>query len=268
MHGSLNDGLIQDFMGLVSYSQFQKKGYLDFLNLAGFFNKDDPNELKWSYKLTSDPNFIGFVGAKYLIYKQPFNYDSTFLKPVKTFGDYGILRTKLALPLFYLQKRSISNSEIMKFPPEKRRLLLFYNTVLNDDVDKTFSTISAKTDSSIYRIDTLLNQVNLLNHTGVVIDNFKPDQINLTVQTNSKSIMCSSIPDHNGWKLSIDGTEAKKVIVNGGLIGCELVPGKHTIELLYTPVKLKTGIICSSLSIVILLLLLLLIKIKKLNEKI
>jgi uncharacterized membrane protein YfhO len=256
MHGSLNDGLIQNFMGLVSYSQFQKKGYLDFLYLAGFFNKEDPNELKWSYKLSSDFNFIGFAGTKYLIYKQPFNYDSTFLKPVKTFGEYGILKTKLTLPLFYTHKRMISNSEIMKYPAEKRRLLMFYNTVLSDSDTKNVNLTPAKTDTTVYRIDTLLSQISLLNHTDVTINTFNPDQITVTASVNEKSILCSSIPDHNGWKLMINGKEVKKMLVNGGLIGCELFPGKHTVELLYTPVKLKLGIMCSVVSLILLVLLL------------
>lgn len=263
MHQSLNDGLIQNFMGLVSYSQFQKKGYLNFLDLVGFFNKDDQNELKWSYKLTTDINFMGFTGVKYILYKQPFNYDSTFLKPIKTFGEYGILKTKLSIPLFYAQKRVISKSDIMKFPPEKRRLLLYYNTVLGDSESENFNGIKAKTDSSIYRIDSLINQIAVLNNTNVVVNDFKPDKINISSEVTEKSLLCSSIPDHNGWSITIDGKEAKKIIINGGLIGCELQSGKHQIELSYKPVKLKSGITCSIVSLALLIILSFLINIKQ-----
>lgn len=254
IHGSLNDALIQDFMGLVSYSQFQKKGYLDFLTLAGFFNKEDQNELKWSYKLTTDLNFAAFAGAKYILYKQPFNYDTVLLKPVKTFGEYGIVRNKLAVPLFYSQQRAISKTEIMKFPAEKRRILMFYDVVLEDEDVAGFKPEPAKTDSSIYRLDTLLNQVSKLNHSGVSIETFKPDHITVNVDAASKKIICSSIPNHNGWKLKVDGKDTEKTIINGGLIGCEVEAGKHTIELAFTPTKLKTGMICSVVSLLLLIL--------------
>lgn len=261
IHGSLNDGLIQDFMGLVSYSQFQKKGYLGFQDLAGFFNKADQNELKWSYKLTSDLNFAAFAGAKYVLYKQPFQYDTMFLKPVKTFNnnEYGILRSTLAVPLFYLQNRAIGKTEMMALPPEKRRLMMFYNVTLNDEDLNKLSHAPAKTDSSMYRIDTLLQQVKHLNAPGVNITEFKPDRIKLSTESQGTAIFCSSIPDHYGWKVKVDGQDVPKLIVNGGLIGCELPPGKHTVELNYVPVKLKAGIIVSLVSLGLLLIALFLI---------
>ncbi len=256
IHGSLNDGLIQDFMGLVSYSQFQKKGYLGFQDLAGFFNKADQNELKWSYKLTSDLNFAAFAGAKYVLYKQPFQYDTLFLKPVKTFNnnEYGILRSTLAVPLFYRQNRAIGKTEMMAFPPEKRRLMMFYNVTLNDEDLNRLSHIPAKTDSSMYRLDTLLQQVNRLNAPGINITGFKPDRITLSAESSAATLLCSSIPEHPGWKLRLDGTDAEKVVVNGGMIGCVLPAGKHTLELYYVPVKLKAGLACTAVAFVLLLI--------------
>ena len=254
MHGSLNDALIQDYMGLVSYSQFQKKGYLDFLTLAGMFNQEDPNELKWSSKLLNDLNLAGFLGTKYILYKQPYNYDSTFLKRVKTFGDYGILKNSLYVPLFFTQQRAISKTEMMKRPDNLRRLMFFYDVAVDDAEVANYAP--AKTDSSMFRIDTLLKQVAYLNKGDVIVDEFKPNQIKLTANVTGNSIICSSIPNHDGWKVFMDEKPVDKLIINGGLIGIKATSGKHQVRLAFEPPKLKTGKMVSLIAIVSLLLLL------------
>lgn len=131
---------------------------------------------------------------------------------------------------------------------------MFYNVTLNDEDLNRLSHIPAKTDSSMYRLDTLLQQVNRLNAPGINITGFKPDRITLSAESSAATLLCSSIPEHPGWKLRLDGTDAEKVVVNGGMIGCVLPAGKHTLELYYVPVKLKAGLACTAVAFVLLLI--------------
>lgn len=64
----------------------------------------------------------------------------------------------------------------------------------------------------------------------------------------------TSIPYDKGWKLKVDGKEAEYYAIGKSFIGIDMTPGEHNIELTYTPVGLKEGIIISVVSWIILVL--------------
>jgi len=255
MHQSLNDALIQDFMGLVSYSQFQKKGYLDFLNLYGFLDPKNPDDLKWSVKLLSDLKFSGLLGTKYILDKKPCRFDTSYLKPLKEFDEGVIFTNKLALPLFYVHHGVISKSDLSLFNPKQRRCLAFYGAVLDDKMIADWGKNKVKLDTNLCRTDSLIKQSVFLNKQDVTIKKIKNNEVSLEVHATEKGILCSSIPNHDGWHVTVDGIEMSKLLVNGGLIGFELTSGKHTVDFWFLPPKLYIGIISSTISLLILVIL-------------
>lgn len=52
--------------------------------------------------------------------------------------------------------------------------------------------------------------------------------------TEDKTLLFTSIPYDKGWRIYVDGVEAKtEALLNGTFLGTELTPGKHEIEMFY-----------------------------------
>ena len=72
------------------------------------------------------------------------------------------------------------------------------------------------------------------------------------VTAQKGQILYTSIAFDEGWTCKVDGTEVKPYKINDCLIGLEVGEGTHTVELRYSQVGLKTGLIISGMSIGIL----------------
>ena len=83
------------------------------------------------------------------------------------------------------------------------------------------------------------------------IDKIKQNQWNLTeyggrrlkgtITAGENQIMMTSIPYENGWTIKVDGKKVKPICLVKALIGIELEPGDHTVEMTYTPPGLIPG---------------------------
>lgn len=86
---------------------------------------------------------------------------------------------------------------------------------------------------------------------------------NLTVKNNhvtgtatvpTSQTLVTSIPYSTGWKLSIDGKQAKTFVVNKGFVGANLPTGTHDVALTYTTPGSKLGKLISIISTLILII--------------
>ena len=76
----------------------------------------------------------------------------------------------------------------------------------------------------------------------------------ITVPEGSNSLLFTSIPYEDGWKLTVNGERHDYIsLLNGAFIGIEFEePGYYEIEMNYTPRWLKEGIILSVIGLILL----------------
>lgn len=66
------------------------------------------------------------------------------------------------------------------------------------------------------------------------------------ITLESDNILFIAIPNDDGWKVRVDGSDVETVSVNGGFMGICLEEGYHTIEMSYVTPGLKAGILLSA----------------------
>ncbi|GAA0071203.1 YfhO family protein [Clostridium sardiniense] len=82
------------------------------------------------------------------------------------------------------------------------------------------------------------------------INYFNNTNIKGTVNSSdAKSVLYTSIPYDEGWKVSIDGNEVTKVKLMDSLIGISVPKGVHEVEFKFTPVGLYLGIMISIITL-------------------
>ncbi|MGN1481474.1 YfhO family protein, partial [Porcipelethomonas sp.] len=84
------------------------------------------------------------------------------------------------------------------------------------------------------------------------IDIVKQNQWNLTeaggrhlegtINAGEGQVMMTSIPYEPGWTVKVDGEKVEPICIVKALLGVELSPGEHTVEMTYTPPGLVPGL--------------------------
>ena len=66
------------------------------------------------------------------------------------------------------------------------------------------------------------------------------------------SLLMTSVPYDQGWRILVDGQEQEAQKVMDAFIGIRLEPGRHTVYMTYMPQGLKTGILITLGSVMVL----------------
>ena len=77
-------------------------------------------------------------------------------------------------------------------------------------------------------------------------DGYVKGEINVQ---SDKTLMYTSIPYDDGWRLKVDGQDYEYEKILNGFIGVELAEGQHQIELKYELPGFKVGCLISAFSI-------------------
>ena len=73
----------------------------------------------------------------------------------------------------------------------------------------------------------------------------------LKVTAEGPGWLVTTIPWYPGWSAKVDGEGGNLEILDGALIGVELPPGQHTVELSYWPAGLTLGLAITGLSLLV-----------------
>jgi len=134
---------------------------------------------------------------------------------------------------------------------EEELTVQYYNL----DIDN-FSGI----DAAYYSHDNFVNIIGELKDNPLNIEVFRNSYIkgNITA-TEKKNILLLTLPYEENWHIYVDGKEVRPLKVLDDLIGVELEPGLHTVELKYKPREFYIGIFISCMTFILIIL----FKIKK-----
>jgi uncharacterized membrane protein YfhO len=237
IHASLNDAKAQGFFGTRSYSSFNQKYYIRFLEEMKIIKKGNETMSRWSSGLTTRPLLQHIASTKYQlirgIVKPPLNvlYDS-----VTMFGDVKVFRNKNFLPLGYTYDSIIRLSDFSKLSPLVKEVVIQKNCVVDDSITQLFglfpSLLKADTTPN-YTLQLLSADVLKRKSDTLTITRFTENQILGKIEPKSRKLLFFSIPYDRGWHGRIDGKEVNLLLCNIGFIGLVVDPGSNQIDLFY-----------------------------------
>lgn len=94
----------------------------------------------------------------------------------------------------------------------------------------------------------------LLSQNMLQVEEFDDGYVYGTINMPERETMFTSVPYDKGWRILVDGEEVEYYAIGKAFIGVDMIPGVHTVEMIYIPVGLKAGIIISMAAWFILLL--------------
>lgn len=257
IHGSLNDGMAQEYFGTSSYNSFNSKYYVNYQKLYGIINKNSEVETRWAPGLNYRVLLEGMNSVKYLLTKQVnFPLWRVTHDSLTTLGDVTVWKHKFALPLGYCYDKIFP---LTRFEPmsndEKDYISLMTAVVLDADVSE-LSTISQLSISEITQgldLNIYKQLTEKLYQEAFQITSFSHTFITGNVNVNGARMMYFSIPYENGWDIQdTNGNQYKKYILSNGMTGIYLPKaGKYQLELKYTNKMVQMGIPFSILGIFI-----------------
>ncbi len=87
----------------------------------------------------------------------------------------------------------------------------------------------------------------------VQIEQYQPQQVDITVETELDGLLVLSDADYPGWQAFIDGHATKIYQANYALRAVYVPRGTHRIQFTYTQVGLQAGLIASGLGVVLII---------------
>ena len=267
IHSSINDSKVQKFRGTSSYSSFNQKYYIKFLQELNIIDGSNESQTRWAQGLTNRPLLHSFASIKYAFTKTNkspllnMGYDS-----ITTIGDVKIFKNKYCLPLGFAYSKYITYSNFKKLSNLQKNVVLYKAFVIDekDLINKdVFSNFQPNDTTKIYSWDEYGKDIDSLKKDTLKINEFTQNKFKGTITLGQKKMLFFSIPFDKGWTANIDGVKSSPLLVNIGFIGFIVDKGTHNVELSFTPLYYRLSAIISLGAILIFALLILFTIIKK-----
>ena len=256
---SYNDALIQDYNGTSSYGSFNEFSYVNFLQTCGLANPKSEVESRWARGLAFHPVFESQNQVKYFLSKKNLNPEWFLLADslFKT-GNVTVYRNRLCLPFGFTSDRYIPLSRFNALSPDQKACAASGAFVVADadvkqrslsgltPIEFTDTTIADTGGASIVQQVRLLDENRpLFLRDTLVVDHFSDGLISGEITCNRTELLYLSVPHDNGWAFWVDGKPASAIVLNGGMCGLYLTPGRHDLKLEYHLYFLGAGWILS-----------------------
>ncbi len=255
MHGSLNDGLVQNYYGTSSYNPFNQLHYINYLKTMGIISKVNEFESRWSPGLISSFILESLNDVKYVLSKSGYTnpvwrvtHDS-----IIRFHDVLVLKNKYVLPFGFGYSRYIKLSEFEKLSLSQKYFVSTVACVINDeDLAKINGlapyNLKDTLEQSRFTIDVLKQNIDSLKKNVLTITYFNPVKIKASANLASTQVIYTSLPFDKGWSVTDNDRGLEKLILSNGMTGFTLEKGQHNIEFVFTSNNYKRGLLISLFS--------------------
>src|ERR1700757_818996 len=266
IHRSINDAKVQGYFGTTSYYSFNQKNYIKFLGDFNVINPKDENATRWASGIESRPLLFSTLSGKYWLSKRPDNYLKGFgYDSIAQFGDVKVFKNRYSVPFGIASDVVLNESAFKKLSPTQKDFFALRGLVVADEDNDLLSftkRFNLEDTVATFSFEKYNQYVNELKKDSLIITQFKESDIKGDITVASPKILFFSIPFDEGWKATINNTDAKLYRVNAGLTGLKLPAGKNSIELKFEPRLMKKGLLVSIIALVIFIALLIMDKIK------
>lgn len=255
IHSSINDAKVQGYYGTTSYFSFNQKNYIKFLGDLNVIDVKDENSTRWAKGLGERPVLFSLASGKYWLSKRTDNAVAAMgFDSIAKFGDVKVYKNKFALPFGFTYDKTIGEDEFKKLSPSQKDFAILRACVVGNEDKQIFSSVKAfnAADTALpVTFDNYLLYVNALKKDNFTMTKFSENNIIGNVNVNEAKILFFTIPFDEGWKATVNGSDAKLYRLNCGLTGLLIQKGGNTVELTFTPRYKKMGAMVSLVSLLI-----------------
>ena len=256
---SINDAMVFNYYGTLSYSSFNNLNYIKFLLAVDAVSSVDiATDAQWTPGLVGQPLLATFACEKYVLTKSPVPFETAEqFEFMRRYGNIYLFRDKMGLPFGLAFDRYIPEDLFLHLPSRAKPEALLHGVVLSEQDAAYQSGLSQLS------FDELMQQMSLgsipdalaeRRATAMNMQSFRQTRIDGTIRLNQNGIVLFQMPFDAGWHAFSDGRAIPTLKVNGGLLGVALNEGEHRIELRYRPPLLYAGAAVTLLSVGVLLL--------------
>ncbi len=253
----LNFNQQQGYYGTSSYNSFNQINYIRYLETMGIIERKNEQQSRYAVGLLKKPILQSQNRVKYFMQVDtiglawPQMWDS-----VSKFGNITLYHNKYVLPFGYTYENYIPESEFEKLSTSKKQIASMLAVSVRDVDYENIGRLKHKVLSDSTTPENtfenfLLARTQLIKDT-LELQNFSDNSFNGTISLSQDKLLYLSIPFDEGWHIYIDGKEAGKIMVNGGMTGVVVGKGTHSILLQF---KLQYLVPCIVISLLSLLLL-------------
>lgn len=261
MHSSINDAQVQNYYGTPSYSSFNQKYYIRFLEETGVIKKGVEDQSRWASGLSTRPLLQMFGSIKYNLSKQPKSFFQQMGNDsINKFGDVKVLKNRYFIPLGFTYTSYIPFSLYQKLSMIQKDAGLLKAFVAEEPVSSAYRDLKEFTLNDTTKIMTfneIALDVNARRQDTLQITHFSNNHIRGKISLKEKKLLFLSIPYDKGWKATIDDKPAVPQLCNIGFTGFLLDKGEHQVKLDFEVPHLAVSIWLSILGILVFLAMLL-----------
>jgi uncharacterized membrane protein YfhO len=258
--GSINDGKVQRYKGTSSYSSFNQKYYIRFLEAVDVIQRGDQAETQWARGPHNRPLLETLISVKYNLTKRTdINAFGPAYDHLADFNDVHVYKNRYALPLGFCYNSYLTARSFSKLSPAQKDRAVLEAFFIEDDQREQFREFKSFDASSLggeYSLESYENDVRAKRKDALSIRSYDQNHIRGFVTLDQKQLMFFSIPYDEGWLAKVDGKKQQPLLVDAGFFGLILEKGTHSVELEYKPPYLIAGSAVSLLSILVYMLLL------------
>ena len=235
-HGSLNDGIIQGYNGTSCYYSFNQKYYISFLTSVG--QVEDTNEFatRWAQGINNRPLLMSLVAGKYTLHKGDnpylygFGYDS-----LTAFSDVKVFRNRFSLPFGVVYHQWIDSISFARLSPFVKDKTLLKAVVLSDEkLSKGLTQLAPGDTAGDFTFEQYQQMIDTLKHDTVSWTVWGEDHWEGNINLEKEGMLFLPMPWDRGWSAEINGEITPINIVDNGLCGIYLKPGKNEIKLQFS----------------------------------
>jgi len=276
INSSLNDAKVQGYYASASYYSFNQPNYIRFLAGMGIIDPKDENQTRWAPGVEGAPILQALTAHKYTFYRGVVAEDPLLAathEEMGKAGDVTILKNKNHIPLGTGYGYCMARSEHQKLDKIRRGIAALRAIILPDSAMASRPWLTPIVADSIpvpekYTVDLLAADAGTRKASG--LEPATPHgQAHLVFESNfaRQQTILFSIPFDKGWSAAVDGQPKQLLVVDYGLIGLDMAPGKHRIVLQYNSPMMPLAITLSAIGCALFAMLLLLGFLRKRKEK-
>jgi len=259
---SINDAEAQGYYGTPSYSSFNNKEYIQFLETTEIIPKGQEKKTRWSLGLLKRPFLQAIASVKYnLVKNEDYAHRDIFFKTiyeyVARFGDVTVLKNRFSLPLGFTYDRCMLLKDYEELSKTQKDMAMFSAVVTNrplppltcvgkDEMVKTLKD---------YKLSDFTRMVDQKRAQALKVTSFAENRITGDIALTDTRLLFFSIPIDDGWHAFDNGRPVHMIKANIGFTGILLDHGNHHIELKYIVKYIRTTLSVTIISLIIFLVL-------------
>lgn len=255
----LNDAVAQGYNGVASYNAVPTTSIAEYMQLNDipFVREGDFSKASKYILVPYDNYYINtLLGVKYLLAKDTAGVPAGY-SLIEQVGEVYIYQNNQALPFGYLYHNAISKYKYQMLDSEQKAYAMtagFYltDTETESEILSQYGAIHT-TELNGENADINISNLQQESMSDIVFDG---KQLSGSVNNGdiSDAMLCLPVFYDNRWSAYVDGKKVDIQNINGGLIGIDIKPGEHDVQIVYKDSLVYAGVIISLAALGLLLL--------------